>query len=76
MTPNTPVARPKFGSLTMMLKFSSGLHNLLTSIPLNTCGITSKYNLEPMKNHPRVLESFGLELKRNGMIFLWRNARN
>jgi hypothetical protein len=46
MTSSTPAKRPKTGSMIMELRLWYGLHNHLTSIPLNIFGITSKESLQ------------------------------
>ncbi len=49
MTPSTPVKRPRPSWKTMVLRSWHGLLNLLVSIPLRICEITSRGGLESVK---------------------------
>ena len=49
MTPSIPLKELKGGLRSKISSFWIGLHNLLTSIPLNTLGIISKGASQAMK---------------------------
>ena len=64
MTWNTHQSKQHSGLKTTIFNYWSGLHNPLTSIPLNIFGITSNLNFSSMAHHPKEFHQLWKKMKK------------